>query len=48
MPSVHDLERIAEIEFADIVVSTVFIDNKLRIFLTDSSFIDVNLSIPLS
>ncbi len=44
MPSIHDLERIAEIEFADIVASTKFIDHKLRIFLTDSSFIDINLS----
>ena len=44
MPSIHDLEKIAKIEFADIVVSTMFIDHKLRIFLTDSSFIDVNLS----
>jgi hypothetical protein len=43
MPSIHDLERIAEIEFADIVARTMFIDYKLRIFLTDSSFIDVNL-----
>jgi len=44
MPSIHDLERIAEIEFADIIAGTMFIDHKLRIFLTDSSFIDVNLS----
>lgn len=44
MSSILDLERIAEIEFADIVAGTVFIDHKLRIFLTGSSFIDVNLS----
>lgn len=44
MLSIHDLERFADIEFADIVVSTMFIGHKLRIFLTDSSFIDVNLS----
>ncbi len=35
MPSIHDLERIAEIEFADIIAGTMFVDHKLRIFLTD-------------
>lgn len=44
MPSLADLKRIAEVEFADIVKSTHKIDYKLRILLIDNSFIDVYLS----
>ncbi len=44
MPSIADLRRIAEVEFADIVRDTLIIDHKLRIFLGDESFMDVNLS----
>lgn len=44
MASVDDLKRIAEIEFSDIVKTTFFIDHKLRIILSNNSFIDVNLS----
>lgn len=44
MPTIYDLKRIAEVEYADIVKSTVIIDYKVRIFLNDNSFIDVNLS----
>lgn len=32
--------RIAEIEFADIVLSTHYLNLKLRIYLKDKSFID--------
>jgi hypothetical protein len=32
--------RIAEIEFADIVISTQNLDLKLRVYLVDKSFID--------
>ena len=32
--------RIAEIEFSDIVLSTQYLGNKLRIYLKDTSFID--------
>lgn len=44
MPSIDDLRKIAEIEFADIVKETLIVDYKLRIFLIDNSFIDVSLS----
>lgn len=44
MPSIDDLQRIGEVEFADIVTDTVTIDHKLRIFLIKDGFIDVNLS----
>lgn len=44
MPPIDDLKKIAEVEFADIVKDTLFIDHKLRIFLIDKGFIDVNLS----
>ena len=44
MPTIGDLKRIAEVEFADIVKETLFIAYKLRIILVDNSFIDVNLS----
>ncbi|HLG30215.1 MAG TPA: DUF6516 family protein [Candidatus Brocadiales bacterium] len=44
MPSIDDLRKIAEVEFADIVKDTLIIDHKLRIFLIDKGFIDVNLS----
>jgi len=44
MPSIANLRRIAEVEFADIVRDTLIIDHKLRIFLVDGSFMDVNLS----
>lgn len=44
MPSIDDLKRIAEIEFSDIVKETLLVDHKLRIFLVNNGFIDVNLS----
>ena len=44
MVSLDDLERIAEIEFADIVESTLRIGVKLRVLLVDDSFIDIWLS----
>lgn len=44
MPSIDDLQRIAEVEFADIVRDTSIIDHKLRIFLSNNGFIDINLS----
>lgn len=44
MPSIDDIRKIAEVEFADIVKDTLIADYKLRIFLIDNSFIDVNLS----
>jgi hypothetical protein len=47
MSILDDLKRIAEVEFADIVESTLLIDYKMRIFLTDKGFIDVYLSLRL-
>ena len=44
MPTIDDLRRVAEVEFADIIRDTFFISYKLRILLIDNSFIDVNLS----
>lgn len=44
MPSIEDLKRIAEVEFAGIVSDTIIIDHKLRIFLIDNSFVDASLS----
>jgi len=44
MPSIDDLRRIAEVEFADMVTDAITIDHKLRIFLIKDGFIDVNLS----
>jgi hypothetical protein len=39
-----DLQRIADIQFSDIVLSTFMIEQKLRIMLRDMGFIDVHLS----
>jgi hypothetical protein len=44
MASLKDLRRIAEVEFADIVKSTMLIDYKMRVILKDNSFLDVYLS----
>lgn len=44
MPSINDLKKIAEIEYAGIVKNTLILDYKLRIILIDNSFIDINLS----
>ena len=44
MPDIEDIKRIAEVEFSDIIKSTQRIDYKLRITLTNNSFIDVSLS----
>lgn len=44
MSSIESIKRIAEIEFADIVKTTVHVDYKLRITLINNSFIDVHLS----
>jgi hypothetical protein len=35
------LQRIAEVEFADIVVQTDLLGAKLRVLLTDTSYVDV-------
>lgn len=44
MPTIEDIKRIAEVEFADIVKNTFQLDYKLRITLINNSFIDVYLS----
>jgi hypothetical protein len=41
LTSLDALSRIAEIEFADIVVQTDLIGSKLRVLLTDGSYVDV-------
>ncbi len=41
MNSLETLQRIAEVEFATIVVQTDLLGVKLRILLTDTSYIDV-------
>ena len=44
MTTIIDLQRIAEIQFSDIVLDTYLLEHKLRITLIDSSFIDVHVS----
>ena len=44
MADLDDLKRVAEVEFADIVKTSIRIDYKMRIILIDKSFIDVFLS----
>ncbi len=44
MPGIEDLKRIAKIEFADMVKSVQTMGFKIRIILSDNSFIDVTLS----
>lgn len=48
MSSLAQLRRIAEVEFAAIVVQTDVLGAKLRILLTDSSYVDVWVSRMLS
>ncbi|MCL7454740.1 MAG: DUF6516 family protein [Anaerolineae bacterium] len=44
MSSLDHLRRIAEVEFADIVVQADRLGAKLRVLLTDTSFVDVWVS----
>lgn len=44
MRSIHDLRKIAQVEFSDIVRDSIIIDHKLRIFFRDGSFMDATLS----
>ncbi|MGD2089883.1 MAG: DUF6516 family protein [Candidatus Aminicenantes bacterium] len=44
MPGIEDLKRIAKVEFAGIVKSIQTMGFKIRIILTDNSFIDVTVS----
>ena len=48
MSSLDRLRRIAEVEFSDIVVQTDVLGAKLRVLLTDTSYIDVWVSRRLS
>ncbi len=41
MNPLDQLRRIAEVEFAAIVVQTDFLGSKLRVLLTDTSYVDV-------
>jgi len=41
MVLLDNLARIAEIEFSDIVDATEIMETKLRIMLTEDSFVDV-------
>jgi hypothetical protein len=43
-PALETLARIAEVEFSQIVVDSAVIGEKLRLFLSDSSIIDVWVS----
>ena len=40
MPDLEGLSRMAETEFFEIVLSTVIIEDKLRVVLIDGSYID--------
>jgi hypothetical protein len=44
MPGIEDLKRIAKVEFAEIVKNVQSMGFKIRIILTDNSFIDVTVS----
>lgn len=44
MTSLDEICRIAELEFADIVVGTQALESKRRIFIRDGSFVDVWVS----
>ena len=44
MSSLARLRRIAEVEFAAVVVQTDIVGSKLRILLTDTSYVDVWVS----
>ncbi|MCL0091881.1 hypothetical protein M1N59_01280 [Dehalococcoidales bacterium] len=44
MTALTELQSIAEIEFSDIVTFSEISKNKLRLYLTDGSFIDIWLS----
>jgi len=48
MITIIDLQRIAEIQFSDIVLDTNILEHKLRITLIDSSVVDVHVSQKLS
>ena len=48
MSSLAQLRRIAEVEFAAIVVQTDMLGAKLRVLLTDTSYVDVWVSRTLS
>lgn len=43
-PSLPDIRRIAEVEFADVIVDSQSLGEKLRLFLAEGSHIDVWLS----
>lgn len=48
MTSLDQLRRIAEVEFASIVLQTDLLEAKLRVLLTDTSYVDVWVSHTLS
>lgn len=48
MSTFDQIRRIAEVEFADIVMQTDILGAKLRVLLTDTSYVDVWVSRKLS
>lgn len=44
MPDIDAVRRVAEVEFADIVKTTVMNEHKLRIILNQRGFVDANIS----
>ena len=40
-PSLNELQRIAELEFAAIVIDSQLLGEKLRLYITDDSLIDI-------
>ena len=42
--NLSDLRRLAELEYGDIVVDSQMLSEKLRLFLFDTSFVDIWLS----
>jgi len=44
IPTLHDLQQIAEVEFGSIIIDSQSLGDKLRFFLMDESYIDIWLS----
>ena len=44
MATLADIQRVAEVQFSDIVLTSFMVEHKLRIMLRNTSFVDIHLS----
>ena len=44
MATLHDIQQIAEVEFSDVMIDSQLLGDKLRLFLSDGSYMDAWLS----